>query len=133
MKFLLLVSALSIHSATYAEAQPMQVDTVTKVPAVSSTCHDLAGSVLTKYRQGTFDSLQNPIPVDLHERIETPPPGAVQLTVSLPRGMVPVVLDDRDMVGRFVSVFLDCETRKVVVSRRGGIVDATFWYGPFES
>lgn len=35
------------------------------------------------------------------------------------------------MDGTARSLYVNCETRQAYVSKRGGVIDITYWYGPF--
>ena len=35
------------------------------------------------------------------------------------------------MDGTRRSLFVNCETRQAYVSKRGGVIDITYWYGPY--
>lgn len=35
------------------------------------------------------------------------------------------------MDGTLRTLFINCETRQAYVSKRGGVIDITYWYGPF--
>lgn len=37
----------------------------------------------------------------------------------------------RELDGTFHSLFVDCGARRAWVSRRGGVADLTYWFGPF--
>ena len=37
----------------------------------------------------------------------------------------------RQLDGTFHSLFVQCETRHAYIAKRGGVIDITYWYGPF--
>lgn len=60
----------------------------------------------------------------------TPKPG--QSTAALaPLGSHPADTPSRQLDGTFRALFVNCETRQAYVSKRGAVIDITYWYGPF--
>ena len=65
-----------------------------------------------------------------------PKPGASQVRPMLEMPLVP--FGSRlagkpvpQMDGTARSLYVNCETRQAYVSKRGGVIDITYWYGPF--
>lgn len=48
-----------------------------------------------------------------------------------PAGSHPVDIPTRQLDGTFRALFVNCETRQAYVSKRGAVIDITYWYGPF--
>lgn len=49
----------------------------------------------------------------------------------VPAGSHPARTMQRALDGTFHSLFVDCAARRAWVSRRGGVADLTYWFGPF--
>lgn len=49
----------------------------------------------------------------------------------IPAGSHPAVMPSRQLDGTFRALFVNCETRQAYVSKRGAVIDITYWYGPF--
>ena len=49
----------------------------------------------------------------------------------IPLGSHPTGLLTPQLDGTYRSLFVNCETRQAYVSKRGGVIDITYWYGPF--
>lgn len=65
-----------------------------------------------------------------------PKPGKSQVRetpnhVLIPYGSHPAGPLIRQLDGTFRSLYVNCETRQAYVSKRGGVIDITYWYGPF--
>ena len=65
----------------------------------------------------------------------TAPAGAAREQVRnrhlVPAGSRPAGLTRRRMDGTFQSLYVNCAARKAYISKRGGLTDATYWFGPF--
>ena len=48
-----------------------------------------------------------------------------------PTGSHPADIPSRQLDGTFRALFVNCETRQAYVSKRGAVIDITYWYGPF--
>ena len=48
-----------------------------------------------------------------------------------PAGSHPADIPTRQLDGTFRALFVNCETRQAYVSKRGAVIDITYWYGPF--
>jgi len=49
----------------------------------------------------------------------------------IPLGSHPADAPSRQLDGTFRALFVNCETRQAYVSKRGAVIDITYWYGPF--
>ena len=49
----------------------------------------------------------------------------------IPIGSHPANTPSRQLDGTFRALFVNCETRQAYVSKRGAVIDITYWYGPF--
>lgn len=49
----------------------------------------------------------------------------------IPLGSHPADTPSRQLDGTFRALFVNCETRQAYVSKRGAVIDITYWYGPF--
>ena len=49
----------------------------------------------------------------------------------VPLGSHPADTPSRQLDGTFRALFVNCETRQAYVSKRGAVIDITYWYGPF--
>ena len=49
----------------------------------------------------------------------------------VPAGSHPADMPRRQLDGTFRALFVNCETRQAYVSKRGAVIDITYWYGPF--
>lgn len=49
----------------------------------------------------------------------------------VPFGSHPADVPARQLDGTLRALFVNCETRQAYVSKRGGVIDITYWYGPF--
>lgn len=60
----------------------------------------------------------------------TPKPGHTKGPL-VPIGSHPAHTPSRQLDGTFRALFVNCETRQAYVSKRGAVIDITYWYGPF--
>lgn len=49
----------------------------------------------------------------------------------VPIGSHPAGQAQLQMDGTSRGLFVNCETRQAYVAKRGGVIDITYWYGPF--
>jgi len=49
----------------------------------------------------------------------------------IPLGSHPADMPIRQLDGTFRALFVNCETRQAYISKRGAVIDITYWYGPF--
>ena len=116
--WLLIPAALVLGASANAEPQPVvapppvlgeQLDDAPPDPA----CADLIRQALARDAQREFTLAgmlnRSPLPLGGH------------------RASAPAL----QMDGTARSLFVNCETRQAYVSKRGGVIDITYWYGPF--
>lgn len=48
-----------------------------------------------------------------------------------PIGSHPAGPSSQQMDGTWRTLFVDCEKHQAYVSKRGGVIDITYWYGPY--
>lgn len=144
MKKTLFLVLFSISSFGLAfEAPPQRTITVRVGPQVSpsvpESCRPVAEIAVENYlknwksdlftgtnvHQESIDKAEKRIQDEVNE-------GRIPANRHLsPLGTIAVFLDDRDLMGTFSSLFVDCDKRLAFISKRGGIDDKTRWFGPF--
>lgn len=96
----------------------------------SEACDGLIGQAAARDAQGGFKL------VGMLNTNTYPKPGASQVRATphillVPYGSHPAGAASPQLDGTYRSLFVNCETRQAYVSKRGGVIDITYWYGPF--
>jgi len=52
--------------------------------------------------------------------------------LQVPLGSYPAGRMERQLDGTFHTLFVNCETRLAYIAKRGGVIDITYWFGPFD-
>ncbi|MEW6760458.1 MAG: hypothetical protein AB1437_06510 [Pseudomonadota bacterium] len=135
------LSSIALHSFAF---EPSTKTTTVRIPEISSSvpesCKGLAEIAYDSYFKEWRSNLSIPLNVDqtsidkaessIHNEIER---GRIPLNTNLaPQSTVAVFLNHPDLTGTQTSLFISCEKRLGYVSKRGGINDATRWFGPFK-
>jgi hypothetical protein len=89
-----------------------------------AACADLIERALAHDAQGGF-KLAGMLIADTD-----PKPGYSKEALR-PDGSHPADIPTRQLDGTFRALFVNCETRQAYVSKRGAVIDITYWYGPF--
>ena len=96
----------------------------------SAACDSLIGQAVERDAKGGFKL------VGMLNTNTYPKPGKSQVRESpnhplVPYGSHPAGDARAQLDGTFRALFVNCETRQAYVSKRGGVIDITYWYGPF--
>jgi len=96
----------------------------------SEACGSLIGQAVERDAEGGF-KLTGMLNTNTYPR-----PGQSQVRASpdaplVPYGSHPAGARSPQLDGTFRSLFVNCETRQAYVAKRGGVIDITYWYGPF--
>lgn len=87
-------------------------------------CIGLIERAVTRDAQGGF-KLAGMLNSNTH-----PQPGQSKAPL-IPIGSHPANTPSRQLDGTFRALYVNCETRQAYVSKRGAVIDITYWYGPF--
>lgn len=109
---------------------PLVLGTYRQDTPREAACDGLIAQAMARDEQGGFKlvGMRN---TNIH-----PEPGATQVPAApyptlAPLGSHPAGIGRAQLDGTYRSLFVDCETRQAYVSKRGGVVDVTYWFGPF--
>lgn len=96
----------------------------------NQACDSLIGQAVERDAKGGFRL------VGMLNTNTYPKPGQSQVRASPDKPLVPygshmAVPRSPQLDGTFRSLFVNCETRQAYVAKRGGVIDITYWYGPF--
>ncbi|GAB3375651.1 hypothetical protein [Massilia agri] len=108
-------------------------------PSVPKSCLSLAETAYDAYAKEWSTNLVTPLNInqDSFEKEESSNRAEIDKgsrpanSHLIPVGTVPVFLDYADLTGTMTSLFIECNKRLAFVSKRGGIIDTTRWFGPF--
>ena len=96
----------------------------------SEACASLIAQAVERELHGAFKLAgmlnTNTYPKPGESKVRATPDMPLVPLGSHPTGLLAPQLD-----GTFRSLFVNCETRQAYVSKRGGVIDITYWYGPF--
>lgn len=96
----------------------------------NAACVALGERARERSRQHAFKLVGHDMQVASRPATATgrPNPDAVQV----PLGSHPAERMARQPDGTFHSLFVNCETRQAYIAKRGGVIDISYWFGPFD-
>ena len=131
----LIPAALVLGACASAEPPPVVQPPIVlggylKDAPLDEACSNLIGQAAVRDAQREF-KLAGMLNTNTY-----PKPGTSQVRPMLEMPLVPVGsrLAGKpvpQMDGTARSLYVNCETRQAYVSKRGGVIDITYWYGPF--
>lgn len=96
----------------------------------SEACDSLIGQAALRDASGSF-KLVGMLNTNTYSKPGGSQVRAAPSNVLIPAGSHPAGARVRQLDGTFRSLFVNCETRQAYVAKRGGVIDITYWYGPF--
>ena len=127
---LLAMAVLLAGCATAPQESLMLVEYVESAPP-DTACAAMLERAAARDAANGFDTLGRQI-----EQVHAAPTNGITHDPARSRRLVPAGASPagqpwRRMDGTIQSLYVDCAARKAYVSRRGGIADVTYWFGPF--
>jgi len=123
------LSACAANKPEPVVLPPLVLGEQAKTPP-SEACDSLIGQAAQRDAKGGF-KLAGMLNTNTY-----PGPGQSQVRAApnsplVPYGSHPAGARSPQLDGTLRSLFVNCETRQAYVSKRGGVIDITYWYGPF--
>jgi len=120
----------SCSAFAYDPQQSLKLEYRFSDSSVPLECESNAAIAQKDFEEKWAVKLNEPVKTEVVESSEDPE--GKDRKYLAPVGSNVVFLTKRQISGKLASLFINCRSREAYVLARGGIVDTSSWYGPFQ-